>query len=517
MYDSKRANDAINFIQGLKHTKGEWAGKPFKILGPEGLKWQRVLIKKLFGTVDENGYRIYRICYVEIPKKNGKSELAAAIALYLLFGDYEIGAEIYSAATDREQAAIVFNIAAQMVRMSPGLLKRCKIIDSQKRIVIYSTNSFYRVLSREVKAKHGFNTHGVIFDELHAQPDRDLWDVLTEGSGLARRQPLIFVITMAGYDRNSICWEIHDYALKVKNGIIKDKHFLPMLYSLDENEDWEDETNWYKVNPSLDHIIEIERFRDAYKKTKEIPARINIFRRIRLNQWTQQETRWIPIEKWDACPNEFEIEDLKGKICYGGLDLSATTDLTAFSLIFPGENNKVITYFFIPEERMMEIEKKDRVPYSVWARQGFLNVTNGNVIDYFFIENKIKELAEKYQIKEIAYDRWNADMLVQRLIAEGFINMIPIGMGFASMNAPTKYLEALILDKKINHGGNPILRWNFDNVMITQDPAGNIKPDKAKSTQKIDGIVSLILAIDRTIRHEDDTKSIYDKRGILTI
>ena len=313
MYDSKRANDAINFIQNLKHTKGEWAEKPFKILGPEGLKWQRVLIKKLFGTVDENGYRIYRTCYVEIPKKNGKSELAAAIALYLLFGDYEFGAEIYSAATDREQAAIVFNIAAQMVRMSPGLLKRCKIIDSQKRIVIYSTNSFYRVLSREVKAKHGFNTHGVIFDELHAQPDRDLWDVLTEGSGLARRQPLTFVITMAGYDRNSICWELHDYALKVKNGIIKDKHFLPMVYSLKVDKDWEEVANWYKVNPSLGHIINVERFRDAYNEAKEIPAKINIFRRMRLNQWTQQETRWLPIKKWDSCLNFFNKEKLLGK------------------------------------------------------------------------------------------------------------------------------------------------------------------------------------------------------------
>lgn len=512
MFDENKALRVKKFIERLKHSKGEYARTPFILED-----WQYDdIIKPLYGTLNPDGTRQYRICLIMVAKKNGKTTLAAALALYHLFYDGEIGGEVYSAAVDRPQSSLAFNESALMVRQSLSLTRKCKIIDSQKRIVNYRTNSFYRAIPANVPSSHGFNASFVIYDELHAAANRKLFDILLTSMG-TRRQPLLIIVTTAGFDRHSILYEQYDYAKKILSGVIKDKTFLPVIYEADEKDNWQNEKVWYKANPALGTFRSLKEMRSLAKKAKEIPALQNTFRRFYLNQWTQQETRWLPIEKWDSCPDKFDTENLKGKICYGGLDLSATTDLTAFSLIFPGEDNKIITHFFIPEERMMEIEKKDRVPYSVWARQGFLNVTNGNVIDYFFIENKIKELAEKYQIKEIAYDRWNADMLVQRLMAEGFINMIPIGMGFASMNAPTKYLEALILDKKINHGGNPILRWNFDNVMITQDPAGNIKPDKAKSTQKIDGIVSLILAIDRTIRHEDDTKSIYDKREILTI
>lgn len=568
MYNAEKAQQAIDFIQALKHTKGRWAGKPFILL-----KWQRVLIKKLFGTVDEFGFRVYRKCYVEMPKKDGKSELGAAIALYLLTFDDEYGAEVYSAAGDRKQAAIVFNVAAEMVRKDDVLSDVCKNIDSQKRIVYYETNSFYEVLSSDVETKHGFNTHGVIFDELHGQPNRKLWDVLTDGSGIAREQPLVFAITTAGYDRNSICWEIHNYALKVKKGIIKDPHFLAMIYSLDEKADWEDEENWKKVNPSLGtkeevrdslkildieklkdgeekeklkaeidnyrrrrldlKILDIERFRDDFNEARQKPAAINNWRRLRLNQWTSQETRWLPIEKWDACPDKLDIESLKGKICYGGLDLSSTTDLTAFDLVFPIECNqvkdcalkllfpigdiKVLSFIFIPRERMLEKIKTDGVDYDIWEQQGFITVTEGNVVDYNVVEATIKECLEKYQVQSIAYDRWNATKLVQDLIAGGYEHMIPLGQGYQSLNAPTKYLETLILDKKLNHGGNPVMRWNFDNVMILMDPAGNIKPDKGKSKQRIDGIVALIMALDGVMKNEDSTSSVYDNRSLLTI
>jgi phage terminase large subunit-like protein len=528
MYNAKRANHAISFIQQLTHTKGEWASQQFVLL-----KWQRVLIKKLFGTIDENGNRIYRRCYVEIPKKNGKTELGAAIALYLLFADEEQGAEVYSAACDREQASLVYMVAAQMVRNNPALYKRCRIIDSRKRIVCYETGSFYQVLSADVKTKHGFNTHGIIFDELHAQPNRDLWDVLTKGATIARKQPLVFAITTAGYDRNSICWELHDYALKVKNRIIKDKHFLLMIYGLDEKADWKDESKWKKINPSLGHIFTIEKLREEYNEAIETAANINLFRRLHLNQWTSQETRWMEIEKWDESDGRVEPEELKGKICYGGLDLSSTMDISAFVLVFPilppslyGEfslsplakvelsdsenpslspvevSYKVLSLFFIPADNIEQRVKKDRVPYDEWIRQGFIIATPGNVIDYQFIEETIDKYAKEFEIEETAYDPWNATMLTQRLAEKG-MTMIEVRQGFASMSAPTKQLEALILQKKIHHGGNPVLRWMFDNVMVKQDAQGNLKPDREKSKEKIDGIVALILAVSRAMVNEN--------------
>jgi len=511
MYDAKRAQHAIDFIRLLSHTKGKWAGKPFVLL-----KWQRVLIKKLFGTIDENGNRIYRKCYVEVPKKNGKSELGAAIALYLLFMDEEMGAEIYSAAADREQASIVFNVAAQMVRNNNALSKQCNIIDSRKRIVFYETGSFYQVLSADVKTKHGFNTHGIIFDELHAQPNRELWDVLTEGAGDAREQPLIFAITTAGYDRNSICYELRDYALKVKNHIVKDKHFYSMIYSLDEKANWEDEDNWRKVNPSLDHILDIDRLRDAYREAKEMPAKINLFRRLRLCQWTSQETRWMGLEKWDASIGEVNLDELKGKLCYGGLDLSSTMDISAFVLVFPIDGiYKIVPLFFIPADNIEQRVKKDKVPYDRWIKQGFIITTPGDVIDYQFIEDTIDNYAKTYEIEEVAYDPWNATMLTQRLAEKGMV-MIEVRQGFASLSAPTKQLEALILQKKIHHGDNPVLRWMFDNIMIKHDANENVKPDKEKSKEKIDGIIALIMAVSRAMVNED-SRSVYEDRGIITI
>ena len=506
------ADRAVSFIERLKHTKGKWAGVPFTLL-----PWQRdEIIRPLFGTLRSDGTRQYRTAYVEIPKKNGKSELAAGIALKLLFADKEPGAEIYSAAADRDQASIVFNVAAQMVRQSPALMGRCKIIDSQKRIVIPKTGSFYRVLSSDAFTKHGFNVHGVIFDELHAQPNRELWDVLTLGAGDARTQPLTFAITTAGYDRNSVCWEQHEYALKVLKGIIQDPTFLPVVYAAEEADDWEDEAVWKKANPSLGHTLDIERIREAYRKAKEMPALQNAFRRLRLNQWTQQETRWADISAWDATAGIVAPENLKGRHCYAGLDLASTMDIAALALVFPGDGVfEVVMWFWIPEENMRERINRDRVPYDVWVRQGLVQATPGNVIDYGAIKHTIKTLAAEFEIQEIAFDRWGAVQISQDLDAEGF-TMVPFGQGFASMSGPTKELLNLVLSKKFRHGGNPVLRWMADNMVVKQDPAGNVKPDKSKSTQKIDGMVALIMALDRAMRHQE-TGSVYDQRGIRTL
>jgi len=507
-FDAEAAERAVRFIESLRHTKGDWAGKPFKLM-----PWQREIVAKLFGTLNDNGARQYRTCYIELPRKNGKSTLAAAIALYLLFADNEPGAQVYSAANDRNQAALVFNDAAAMVRQAPALLRRAKIIDSQKRIVYYAQNSFYCAISAEAYSKFGYDSHGVIYDELHAAPNRELWDVLTTSFG-ARRQPLLLCITTAGYDRNSICWEQHDYACKVRDGIIDDPTFLPVIYVAPENADWTDEKVWFDCNPALGVFRSLEEMRTLCAKAQETPALEMTFRRLYLNQWVNIAERWMPMDKWDACGMEVDVEALKGQPCYAGLDLAATTDLTALALVFPrGDSYDVLMRFWIPGDTAREKERKDRVPYSTWARQGYIKLTEGNVIDYGYIHQELRELRGLYDIREVAFDRWGATKLVQELQDDGF-TVVPFGQGFASMSAPTKELMNLVLAGKIRHGGHPVLRWNADNVVVSQDPAGNLKPDKSKATQKIDGIVALIMAIDRATRHTQPVKSIYETEGI---
>lgn len=510
MYDGKLADKAVNFIQSLKQHQGKWAGQPLKLMG-----WQEKIIRDIFGTVNEDGKRQYRTVYIEIPRKNGKTELGAAIALYLLFADEEPGAEIYSAAGDHEQAANVYKAATPMVRQSPALSRRAKIVDSQKRIVVHETDSFYRVISAESKTKHGFNASGVIFDELHVQPNRDLWDVLSTSGG-TREQPLIVAITTAGYDRNSICWEQHDYAEKVLSGVIKDPTFYGVIYGASKDDDWTDEKVWYKANPALGEFRSIDELKTLFNKAKQVIAQQNAFKNLYLDIWTSQETRWMEIEKWDESDGSVELEELKGKVCYAGLDLSSTTDLAAFLLLFPVDGFfKVLPVFFMPSDNMEKRIKKDRVPYDVWASQGFIKVTPGNVIDYKFIEDTIDNYAREYEIAEIAVDPWNATMLTQRLTDKG-MTIVDVHQGVASMSAPTKQLETLILQKKIHHGGNPVLRWMFDNVMIKQDAQGNLKPDKEKSIEKIDGIVALIMAISSAMVNQN-VKSVYEDRGAILL
>lgn len=505
---------AVGFINTLKHTKGEWYGKSFELL-----PWQQKIVSDVFGTVKPNGYRQYNTAYVEIPKKMGKSELAAAIALYLTCGDGEYGAEVYGCASDRQQASIVFDVAVEMVEQCPSLKKRIKPLLSQKRLIYTPLNSFYQVLSAESYTKHGLNVHGVIFDELHAQPNRALYDVMTHGSGDARKQPLFFLITTAGTDRNSICWEVHQKAEDVLRGKKIDPSFYPVIYGMDENEDWTDEANWYKANPSLGVTVEIDKLRTAFLSAKENPAEENLFRQLRLNQWVKQSVRWMPMDKWDECAFPIDMESLKGRVCYGGLDLSSTTDITAFVLVFPplDEDDKyvVLPYFWIPEDTVEMRVRRDHVPYDTWQGKGLIMSTEGNVIHYGFIEQFIEELGKQYNIKEIAFDRWGAVQMTQNLEGLGF-TVVPFGQGYKDMSPPTKELMKLVLEKRIAHGGNEPLRWMMDNIYVKTDPAGNIKADKEKSTERIDGAVATIMALDRAIRNGDNG-SVYNERGIIIL
>ena len=516
VYDKSAADYAVAFIENLCHTKGTWAGKPFELID-----WQEQIIRDLFGTLKPNGYRQFNTAYIEIPKKQGKSELAAAVALLLTCGDGEERAEVYGCAADRQQAAIVFDVAADMVRMCPALSKRVKILASQKRLIYTPTNSFYQVLSAEAYSKHGFNIHGVVFDELHTQPNRKLFDVMTKGSGDARMQPLYFLITTAGTDTHSICYETHQKAKDIIEGRKIDPTFYPVIYGADESDDWTDPKVWKKANPSLDITVGIDKVKAACESAKQNPGEENAFRQLRLNQWVKQAVRWMPMEKWDNCAFAVDEDELEGRVCYGGLDLSSTTDITAFVLVFPpiDEEDKyiILPYFWIPEDNLTLRVNRDHVPYDVWERQGYLQTTEGNVVHYGFIEKFIERLGERFNIREIAFDRWGAVQMVQNLESMGF-TVVPFGQGFKDMSPPTKELMKLVLEQKIAHGGHPVLRWDMDNIYIRTDPAGNIKADKEKSTEKIDGAVATIMALDRAIRcGNDHGASVYDERGILFI
>ena len=513
-YHEGLADRAVAFIQALNHTKGKWWKEPFMLLD-----WQEQIIRDIFGIVKADGYRQFNTAYVEIPKKMGKSELAAAVALYLTCGDFEERAEVYGCAADRQQASIVFDVAADMVRMNPTLNRKCKILASTKRIEYTPTNSFYQVLSAEAYSKHGFNIHGVVFDELHTQPNRKLFDVMTKGSGDARMQPLYFLITTAGTDTKSICYETHQKAKDILEGRKIDPTFYPVIYGADEDGDWTDPKVWKKANPSLGVTVSIDKVRAACESARQNPGEENSFRQLRLNQWVKQAVRWMPMEKWDKCRFAVPEDELEGRVCYGGLDLSATTDITAFVLVFPpgDEDDKyvVLPYFWIPEDCLELRVRRDHVPYDVWERQGFLQTTEGNVVHYGHIEKFIERLGERFNIREIGFDRWGAVQMVQNLEGMGF-TVVPFGQGFKDMSPPTKELMKLVLEEKIAHGGHPVLRWMMDNIYIRTDPAGNIKPDKEKSTEKIDGAVATIMALDRAIRCGNDTSaSVYDERGLL--
>jgi phage terminase large subunit-like protein len=394
VYDKAAADYAVAFIQALKHTKGTWSGQPFDLID-----WQERIIRDVFGILKPNGYRQFNTTYIEIPKKNGKSELAAAVALLLTCGDGEERAEVYGCAADRQQATIVFDVAKDMVTMCPALAKRVKIMTTQKRLIYVPTSSYYQVLSADVANKHGFNTHGVIFDELHTQPNRKLFDVMTKGSGDARMQPLYFLITTAGDNTNSICYEVHQKAKDILEGRKHDSSFYPVIYGAEQEDDWTDTKVWKRVNPSLGITVGMDKVKAACESAKQNPAEENSFRQLRLNQWVKQAVRWMPMAKWDKCAFPVDPKVLEGRICYGGLDLSSSTDITAFVLVFPpldeSDKYQILPFFWIPEDNIDLRVRRDHVQYDLWEKQKHLLTTEGNVVHYGYIERFIEELGEK--------------------------------------------------------------------------------------------------------------------------
>ena len=515
-YDKRKADMAVAFIEQLRHTKGKWAGKRFWLL-----PWQEQIIRDLFGIVKEDGCRQFREAFIECSKKSGKSELAAAVALLLLYLDNEPSAEIMGAACDRSQASLVFDVACRQVEMCPPLLKRSKILKSSKKIINLSNNGYYKVVSADLNNKAGANLSGVIFDEIYNQPDDKLYQMLVRGASDVRTQPLAFEITTAGFDINSFCYQLHGKAKDIQAGKIEDPAFYGAVFSLDEGDDWREEKNWYKSNPSLGVTVPLDRMRDAYKVAQENPSEENFFKVMRLNMWTNASVAWLPDNVFMKGAGLIDMESLKGRLCYGGLDLSTTTDISALSLMFPPDDPHdpdqkyvLLCYFWLPEETVQTRFRHAGVKYPEWAGAGYLDTTPGNVIDYQYIKAKVMELSEIYQLQEIAADPWNATQFTQELEQEGF-TIVPMRQGYASLSDPTKSFYRLMMEGRIQHGANPVLRWMASNVIVDQDAAGNIKPTKAKSIEKIDGIVSSIMALDRCIRNEGKQISVYNSRGIL--
>lgn len=510
-FDHDTARQAIGFFSLLKHSKGEWAGRPL-MLEP----WQQFLIASIFGWKRDDGTRRFRTSYLEVARKNGKTTVAAGVGLYLMLADGEPGAEVYSIATKREQAKLSHSESTRMAKSSPAIRNEVKIF--RDNIHIVDTASKYEPLGADANTMDGLNVHGAIVDEVHAHKTRDVWDVIETATG-SRREPLMFAITTAGYDRESLCWELNEYTKSVLNGAIKDDSWFGLIYTLDEDDEWDDESVWIKANPNLGVSKKWDDMRRKAKRAKEMPSAQNAFLRKELDLWTQVSTRWVPIEHWRECGQAVDADGLRGRTCYGGLDLSRSTDVTAFVLVFPpqaeGDRYQVLCRFWVPNAAIHERTHRDRVPYEAWVRQGYIEATPGEVIDYDWILHQIEEDAQAYDIREIAFDAWGAAQIQTDLMEMGGEDwLVQFRQGYRSMSPPTKELERLILGHDLAHGSNPVLTWMANNLVVREDPAGNIKPDKERSIERIDGMVALIMALDRATRHEPPQRSIYEDRGL---
>ncbi len=516
-FDAEAAQLSIDFThECICHVEGDLAGKPFLLE-----RWQQAIFGNLFGWKRKDRanrtVRRYREALIYVPRKCGKTPMAAVICLYVLFCDGEAGAQIYSAAAEREQASYLFRQAKGMVEQQPVLSARAKIYGGlgHRSIVLRDDQaSVYKVLSADAETKHGGNSHLVLIDELHAQPNRELVDVLqTSMASENRKQPLLVHITTADFARPSICNEKYDYACKVRdNGGDRnqpgyDPSFLPVIYEAAAEEDWRSPAVWAKANPNLGVSVSLAYLERECRRAVETPTYENTFKRLHLNLRTEQDVRFLQMEAWDRCAGAVSEQALLGRFCYSGLDLSSKIDLTAHVLIFPPAGDdacwRVLPRFWLPRETAVKRERESRIPYATWARQGFLTLTEGNVVDYDHVKASILQDAKRFILQEIAYDPWNATQIALQLQSDG-ATMVEFRQGYASMSEPTKELEKLVVQGRLAHGGHPLLRWMAGNVAVETDPAGNYKPSKRKSTEKIDGIVALIMGLGRAIAKADD-------------
>ncbi|GAB7128046.1 terminase large subunit [Silvimonas sp. JCM 19000] len=483
------------FPRFCRHSKGEWAGKPVDLAD-----WQAFWLAVEFGWYHTTGKRRYRTWYEEVARKNGKSTKLAGLGIYLFAADREPGAEVYTAATKLEQAKITHNEAQMMVGQSPAL--RQLVTAQHEKLFIPGTSNKYVPLGADAKTSDGLNVHAAIIDELHAHPSRDLWDVIDTGRG-ARRNSIMHAITTAGFNQEgSICLEQRQYLVSVLEGTLEDDSFGGVVYTLDPEDDWHDESVWCKANPNLGVSVFLDELRSQARKAAGVPAALFNFLTKRLNIWTQQVDAWLSLDDWDKGGEVFDHSLLLDRPCFGGLDLASTTDLTAWILVFPpcphDAHWRVLPRFFVPEDNMPLRERKDRVPYQLWTQQGHIIATPGNVVDQEMIRQQILVDADVYDVRDVAFDEWNSAKLATEL-GEAGILMVKIRQNFEGLTAATKHLEGLVLAGRLMHGGNPVLRWNAGNVVLLRDTNDNYRPNKKKSRDRIDGIVALCMALNRAL------------------
>jgi phage terminase large subunit-like protein len=541
MYDSVKAERAVRFIEYLKHTD-DFHGQPFTLL-----PWQRSIVSDVYGTLNTRGVRQFRYIYVEIPKKNGKSQLVSAIANLHLFDKSEPNGQIYGCAGDRAQASLVFDSALEMIEQEPALKKRVKVQESYKRITNKETGTFYQVVSAESYTKHGLNVSVCLFDELHVQPNADLWNVMTKGSGLARKQPLYWVITTAGDDpeRHSIGWEIHEKAAHIigardRGDVDQDiPTWYPVIYSY-EGEDIYNPINWAKANPSLGTTIQLEDMQALAAEAKLRQADERTFRWLNLNQWiTTKLSGWLPIDLFDASGGDWSRTDLLGRDCYLGLDLSTTTDLSALALVFPPQqweeadaatgapvvrgfdDWRVVWDAWIPADNMAERIRADKVPYDVWAGEGWLRPTEGDVVDYTAIEERIQEVRKLYNVIELDADKSFATMLLQRLEQDN-LTCVDIPQRYETLTDPMNTIEVLMRNGQLTHEPNPVARWCFGNTSIAKNGNAQIKYVKERRgrnldrSKRIDLVAAWVCAMARA-KFYASSKSVYETRGLRTL
>ncbi len=510
-FDQAAVDKVVRALRALRHTKGRWAGAPFELED-----WQlEHIVSPVFGWKHPDGTRIFRTAWVEMPRKNGKSTVASGLALVLLCADGEQGAEVYSAAGSRDQARIVFDEAKKMARATPALSKKLRLLAGT--ISVLKTGSRYQALSRIAEAAHGLNVSGAIVDEVHVHKSRHLIDAIETGTG-ARTQPLVIFLTTADDgDETTIYAEKHNYTIQLAKRVVTDPTFYGVIWAAEETDDPFEESTWRKANPGLGTTVSLAYIRKEAQRAKAIPAYLPTFLRLSLNRRVRSENRALNIADWDASAGLVAEDKLAGHICYGGLDLSSTLDITAFLLAFPDDEGgyDLLCRFWTPEATLAERSRRDQVPYQLWVDQGLMTATPGQVIEYKAIELEIQRLAERYDVREIAYDRWGANQMRQNLDDAG-LTVVDMGQGYASMSAPTKELLKLVLERKLRHGGHPVLRWMADNLVVRTDASGNQKPDKEKSRQKIDGMVALIMALDRATRNGHG-QSVYEDEGLFVI
>jgi phage terminase large subunit-like protein len=532
-WDGQAAQHAIAFFGFLQHSKGEWAGRPLT-LSP----WQQFIVGSLFGWKTSEGIRRFRMAYCELARKNGKSTMAAGIGLYLAFFSGEAGAEVYTAATKRDQARIVHSEAVRMVKKSAGLRRLIKVF--KDNLSAEATNSKYEPLGKDADTLDGLNPSGVIVDELHAHKTRDMLDVLETATG-ARREPLIFVITTAGVaGGQTVCQEMHDYGEKVLDGTLEDDTLFAFIAAIDQGDDWKDEACWPKANPNLGVSCKLEDLRAKCTKAKEMPSAQATFRQKHLDEWVQAIEVWLPDDRWMQSANARPVGpgELLGRECYGGLDLANTLDLCALVLVFPrgettpfvlpdaaaqqphppaspatsaaapppalvlAESYDVLAFFWTPEDCAKERERTNRTNYRTWISQGLITATDGDVTDYDVIRRDLVELGRRYRIMGLAYDPHNATQLANQLTQDGF-TVEQFLQRITSYNEPMMALEKLAKEGRFRHGGNPVLRWMIGNVHAIRNGLGQQMPSRKKSKDKIDGAVAALMALSMAMKRPD--------------